>query len=250
VKSIVSLTFDDDLRCQFARAVPALNSFRLPGTFFLIANRNSTHDLWSGHCDDWWKIDWRAEDIAMLRTMVREGHEIGSHSVSHHPVNLQIPEQSDFEARESKRLIEDRIGTVVSSFCSPFYWSHAYLSDAVKKAGYQQARGGGVAPEYVPGASYYDISRSGFLDRFNVDCRQISQNENISEWLRPGSWHVLTFHAIGDERDGWEPITTDQFSANMAELAIYRDSGAVEVLTFCQAAERFSQRGRALPVGI
>jgi hypothetical protein len=138
----------------------------------------------------------------------------------------------------------------VSSFCYPFYWSHAYLSDAVKKAGYQQARGGGVAPEYVPGASYYDISRSGFLDRFNVDCRQISQNENISEWLRPGSWHVLTFHAIGDERDGWEPITTDQFSANMAELAIYRDSGAVEVLTFCQAAERFSQRGRALPVGI
>ena len=76
-----------------------------------------------------------------------------------------------------------------------------------------------MAPEYVPGASYYDISKSKSLDRFNVDCRQISQNENISEWVRPGCWHVLTFHAIGDERDGWEPITADQFSANMAELA-------------------------------
>jgi peptidoglycan/xylan/chitin deacetylase (PgdA/CDA1 family) len=250
VKSIVSLTFDDGLRCQFERAVPVLNSVRLPATFFLIANRNSTHDLWSGHSDDWWKIDWRAEDIAMLKTLVREGHEIGSHSVSHHPVNLKIPEQSEFEARESKRLIEGWIGAPISSFCYPFYWSHAYLADAVKKVGYQQARGGGVAPEYVPGASYYDVSKSGSLDQFNVDCRQISQNENVSEWLRPGCWHILTFHAIGVERDGWEPITVNQFSANMADLARYRDSGAVEVLTFAQAAERFSQHRQAPPLPI
>jgi peptidoglycan/xylan/chitin deacetylase (PgdA/CDA1 family) len=250
VKSIVSLTFDDGLRCQFARAVPVLNRHGMRGTFFLITNRNATHDQWSGHSDDWWKIDWQPEDIAMLQTLVREGHEIGSHSVSHHPVNLKIAEEAEIETRESKRMIEDRIGRIVSSFCYPFYWSHAYLADAVRKAGYQQARGGGVAPEYVPGASYYDASKSASLDLFNVDCRQISQNENVSGWLRPGCWHVLTFHAIGDERDGWEPITADQFSANMAELAKYRDSGAVEVLTFAQAAERLSQRGQVLPVAI
>jgi peptidoglycan/xylan/chitin deacetylase (PgdA/CDA1 family) len=133
VKSIISLTFDDGLRCQFERAVPVLNSVRLPATFFLIANRNSTHDLWSGHSDDWWKIDWRAADIGILKTLIREGHEIGSHSVSHDPVNLKIPEQSEFEARESKRLIEGWIGAPLSSFCYPFYWSHAYLADAVKK---------------------------------------------------------------------------------------------------------------------
>ena len=94
------------------------------------------------------------------------------------------------------------------------------------------------------------FSNPGSLDQFNVDCRQISQNENVSEWLRPGCWHVLTFHAIGDERDGCEPITADQFSANMAELARYRDSGAVEVLTFAEAAERFSQHRQAPPLAI
>jgi hypothetical protein len=36
----------------------------------------------------------------------------------------------------------------------------------------------------------------------------------------------------------------------MTELAEYRDSGAVEVLTFAQAAERFSQGGQVLPVAI
>jgi peptidoglycan/xylan/chitin deacetylase (PgdA/CDA1 family) len=250
LQSIVSLTFDDGLRCQFERAVPVLNKYELPATFFLIANRNATHDLWSGHTDDWWKIDWRPDDIAMLRTLVRDGHEIGSHTVSHHPDTLKIPEQSEFEALESKRLIEDSIGTQVSSFCYLFYWSHGYLADSVRKIGYQQARGGGVAPDYVPGASYYDISKTGSLDRFNIDCRQISQNENVCEWLRPGCWHVLTFHAIGDDRDGWEPITADQFSTNMAELARYRDSGAVEVLTFAQAADSFSQTPQMLPVAI
>jgi len=250
VQSTVSITFDDGLRCQFERAVPVLNKYGMPATFFLIANRNSTHDLWSGHVDDWCKIDWRPDDITMLKQLLRDGHEIGSHSVSHHPTNLKTADQSDFEARESKRLIEEWIGAPVASFCYPFYWSHAYLAEAVRKAGYQQARGGGVAPEYVPGSSYYGASDSGSLDRFNVDCRQISHNESVSEWLRPGCWHVLTFHAIGADRDGWEPISEDQFSAAMAELAGYRDAGTVEVLTFAEAAKRFSQRREILPVAI
>jgi hypothetical protein len=105
-----------------------------------------------------------------------------------------------------------------------------------------------ASPEYVPGGAYYDVSGSESLDRFNVDCRQISHNENVSEWLRSGCWHVLTFHAIGKDRDGWEPITAEQFSTNMAELARYRDAGAVEVLTFADAAARFSQRGELLRV--
>ena len=183
MQSTVSITFDDGLRCQFERAVPVLNKYGMPATFFLIANRNSTHDLWSGHVDDWCKIDWRPDDIRMLKQLLRDGHEIGSHSVSHHPTNLKTAEQSDFEARELKRLIEEWIGAPVASFCYPFYWSHAYLAEAVRKAGYQQARGGGVAPEYVPGSSYYGASDSGCFDRFNVDCRQISQNESVSEWL-------------------------------------------------------------------
>ena len=90
MKSVVSLTFDDGLRCQFEKAVPILNRYGLKATFFLIANDDSTHDLWNNHVDDWWKIDWRPEDREMLATVVRDGHEIGSHSVSHHPEKLKL----------------------------------------------------------------------------------------------------------------------------------------------------------------
>src|ERR1035438_1943827 len=236
MQSLVSLTFDDGFRCQFEKALPVLNSYGMPATFFLIANRDSTHDRWLGHTNDWWKIDWREDDIAMLKQSVRDGHEIGSHSVTHHPTKMAT--QPDIEARESKRLIEGWVGTKVSSFCYPFYRSHAYLANAVRNSGYEQARGGGTPPSYGPRASYYSALPESMSDRFNIDCRQISRNENVGGWIQPGRWHVLTFHGIGDEKDGWEPITVEQFATQIGELARLRDSNVVEVVTFKRSEER------------
>lgn len=234
--AIVSLTFDDGFRCQFEKALPLLNSHHLVATFFLIANHDATHDRWSGHTNDWWKIDWRDDDIVMLKQLVTDGHEVGSHSVTHHP--QVMPSQPDVEARDSKRLIEEWIGTAVTSFCYPFYRSHAYLATAVKNAGYEQARGGGSPPGYEPQASYHTIGQHEALDRFNVDCRQISRSENVGTWVQPGRWHVLTYHGIGQQKDGWEPISVEEFSRQMTELAALRDSNAVEVLTFKDGAKR------------
>ena len=221
--AVVSLTFDDGFRCQFEKALPVLNRHHLPATFFLIANKDATHDRWAGHTTDWWKIDWRDDDITMLKQVLLAGHEIGSHSVTHHPEIMQ--RQPDMEARDSKRLIEDWMGSAVTSFCYPFYRSHAYLAGAVKNAGYEGARGG-------LNASYYEIGKGGGLDRFNVDCRQISRSESVNTWIQPGRWHILTYHGIGGAKDGWEPISVEQFSEQMADLARFRDSHEVEVLTF------------------
>jgi peptidoglycan/xylan/chitin deacetylase (PgdA/CDA1 family) len=229
--ALISLTFDDGFRCQFEKALPILNSYGLPATFFLIANEEPTHERWNGHINDWWRIDWRADDIAMLKEAVKAGHEIGSHSVTHHPQIM--PMQPDTEARDSKTLIEDRIGTGVASFCYPFYRSYFYLAKAVRNAGYAQARGGCEA-------SHYAVGRNNGLDRLNVDCREITQDEKVSEWVRPGHWHVLTYHGIGGEKDGWRHITVEQFASQMAELARLRDSNAIEVVTFRDGAERAS----------
>ena len=159
--------------------------------------------------------------------------------MSHHPDLMPI--QPEVEARESKRLIEYWLCTKVSSFCYPFYWSHACLESAVKNAGYEQARGGGVAPQYRPLSSYYPLAAGISFDRFNVDCRQISpRGETVHDWLRNGCWHVLTYHGIGGDPDGWEPITAEQFASQMAELARYRDSGAAEIVTFKDGTSRFS----------
>jgi peptidoglycan/xylan/chitin deacetylase (PgdA/CDA1 family) len=229
MQSLISLTFDDGLRCQFENAVPILDRYGIPATFFLIANQEPTLEPWLGHKEDWWKIDWRGDDIENLRRLINDGHEIGSHSVTHDLQKMQA--NPLFEARESKERIEDWLETKITSFCYPYYRSHAYLADAVKNAGYEQARWGADA-------SYYVVDGDPSFDRFKVDCHQISANEKLSQWMRPGCWHILTFHAIGNQQDGWEPITKDRFAALMAELAKYRDDGAAEILTFKNGAAR------------
>lgn len=227
MSSLISLTFDDGFRCQFDRALPILNNHGIPATFFLIANREPTHE---GHKDEWWKIDWRSEDIAMLKKAVQDGHEIGSHSVTH-DVN-KIPTQPDFEARESKRLIEGWMGTQISSFCYPYYWTRRYLSYAAKNAGYKQARIGA-------NNSHYSLSTPL---GFNVDSRQVSQGDNVKRWIKHDHWHVLTFHGIGRQQDGWDPLSVDRFAEMAAELAELRNSNAVEIVTFEKGAARFAHR--------
>ena len=88
MQSLISLTFDDGLRCQFENAVPILAGYGIPATFFLTANQDPTHE-WYDHRDDWWKIDWREDDIAKLRKLIDDGHEIGSHGLTHHEPTTQ-----------------------------------------------------------------------------------------------------------------------------------------------------------------
>ena len=101
-----------------------------------------------------------------------------------------------------------------------------------------------MRPAYSPRASYYAVPEDASWERFNVDCRQISKNENVGGWVQPGRWHILTFHGIGGEHDGWEPIPVQQFAMQMAELARLRDSGAVEIVTFKDGASRLRQLER------
>jgi len=224
--ALVSLTFDDGLRCQFERAVPILEEHRFRATFFLVANTDPIHTDGYQH-PDWRKIDWSEKDIRFLRNMIQRGYEVGAHSVTHrYP---QLDNDPNGEAEKSKLWIEDRLGVEVASYCYPFCHITPPITEAVIKAGYKQARGGA-------NGSYY--SSQSQIDYLNVDCREIRSSENVDDWIHPGCWHVLLFHGIGNSGDGYAPIPIEEFRRQMAELAKRRDSDAVEVATFRDAANR------------
>jgi peptidoglycan/xylan/chitin deacetylase (PgdA/CDA1 family) len=231
-KPFVSLTFDDGLRNQIERAVPILDRYGLAGTFFLIANTYPVHER-----PTWRKSEWNSKDVEDLNNMVLRGHEIGSHSVNHKDPQSDPSFDPILEAEQSKQLIETWMGWTgkkqITSFCYPFCKKPDALKSAVKAAKYEQARAGST------GLSYY--SPHELIDLFDVDCRQITPNENVGSWIQPKRWHVLMFHGIGDWQDGWAPISVDEFSRQMVELAKHRDSGAVDVVTFKEGADRFGQ---------
>jgi peptidoglycan/xylan/chitin deacetylase (PgdA/CDA1 family) len=232
-KALVTLTFDDGLRSQFERAVPVLDRYGLPATFFLVANTDPIFtDGWAEENGfEWHKIDWSKEDLALLKGMVARGHEIGAHTITHK--RNSIAANPAFEATESKRLIEGWLGNEIPSFCYPFYDTIGVLKEPAIQAGFRQARAGRQN-------SYY--ASTDALDRLAVDCRQIAQTgEDVNAWVRPGCWHVVTFHGIGGDQDGWVPITEDEFERQMGELARLRDSGAVEIITFANGAARSQQ---------
>lgn len=230
--AIVSLTFDDGLRCQFERAVPILDLHGLPGTFFVVANTDKIHTDGVEH-PDWQKTDWSEGDIKFLKGMIQRGHEVGSHSVSHRRRELNMDPKG--EAENSKRWIEDRLEMEIPSYGYPFYLVTSQIRDAVIQARYRQARGG-------PGGQHYSAETQ--IDYFRVDCRQVGDNANgnVLDWLRPGCWHVLTFHGIGSLKDGWCPVSEAEFARQMSELATHWNSGAVEVVTFKDGADRLRRR--------
>jgi len=234
MRSLISLTFDDGLRCQFERAVPILNQHGLAGTFFLVANTEPV--LIDGYPHpDWSKTDWGEKDIQLFKSMVQEGHEIGAHSVHHRRAFLD--KDPKFETAGSKQWIEERVGVEVQSYCYPFSHFTGSIKKAVINAGYKQARWGA-------NESYYPLQDP--IDHFKVDCRHIGKYgpESVDDWLRPDCWHVLMFHGIGTVDDGWSPISETEFARQMATLAKCRESGAVEVVTFKEGAQRLSRGGQ------
>jgi peptidoglycan/xylan/chitin deacetylase (PgdA/CDA1 family) len=245
--ALISLTFDDGLRCQLEQAVPILDQYGFPATFFLVANPDLIHTDGFPH-PDWRKTNWCEEDIRLLKGMVQRGHEIGAHSVHHrHPF---LDNDAKGEAEDSKRWIQDRLGVEIPSYCYPFCYFTDLIKNAVINAGYKQARWGATRvyfPEQRP------------LDFYKVDCRHIAVNdpafvvvdgvphpvgrngsEDVSGWLQP-DWYVLMFHGVGTINDGWWPVSVPEFTRQMAELAKHRDAGAVEVVTFKDGADRLRQ---------
>jgi peptidoglycan/xylan/chitin deacetylase (PgdA/CDA1 family) len=228
--ALISLTFDDGLRCQLEQAVPILDRYGFPATFFLVANNDAIHADGFPH-PDWSKTDWREKDIQSFKSMIQRGHEIGAHSVHHrHPFLDNDPK---LEAEGSKQWIEDRLGVEISSYCYPFCHCNDPIKEAVINAGYKQARWG---------ANRIYCPEQGPTDFHKVDCRLIGRDgpEDVNGWLQ-SDWYVLMFHGIGTINDGWWPISVAEFTRQMAELAKLRDSGAAEVVTFKDGADRLRQ---------
>lgn len=74
-----------------------------------------------------------------LARLADDGHEIGSHSMTH----CLMPECNDrelaYELSESRRVLQARTGQAIESFCYPNGNSDARSVDAVAKAGYRRA---------------------------------------------------------------------------------------------------------------
>jgi peptidoglycan/xylan/chitin deacetylase (PgdA/CDA1 family) len=115
----LAVTFDDGLKSVFDNAAPILASLGIPWSLFVVCDwadgKHERPDLFMG-----WKE---------VREAASTGVVIGSHSMTHADFARLSIEHARTQLADSRRVINEQIGTDVDSFAIPFGQSRNWQSD-------------------------------------------------------------------------------------------------------------------------
>jgi peptidoglycan/xylan/chitin deacetylase (PgdA/CDA1 family) len=134
----LAITFDDGYRDNYENARPVLEKLSLPATFFVVTD-------WIGSSVvPWWD---RARDVRHpwmtwdeVRTLHRNGFEVGAHTRTHVDLGTVSPDEAREEVLGARLELERQIGARVESFAYP-YGGRKHVSEAnravVKSTGFR-----------------------------------------------------------------------------------------------------------------
>lgn len=193
-KAYVVLTFDDGLLDNFENAVPILNEFGYPATFFVIPGFDSIlrwvnpkTRAWSESKRPGFTIPFPSMQQHHRRELAESDMEIGCHTMNHPSLNKTPSDRLDMEIVASKALLEDQLGMKITSFCYPKGRYNRSVLEKVEQAGYRGAC------TTMPG--YYSPSTPKFeCGRFLVESPELFQK--ILRWAHPACQWTETFCAL------------------------------------------------------
>lgn len=147
----VVITFDDGYKDNYAYAFPILKEFQLPANLFLIVQEIGRFD----------RLSWQE-----VKEMQQSGSfTIGSHAIGPDPLTkISLEEELKRQIFDSKKILEEKLGTGVNIFSYPEGMFNAKIRRLVIAAGYKAA----VATN--PGKNYPDN------DLFALKRIRISEN--------------------------------------------------------------------------
>jgi peptidoglycan/xylan/chitin deacetylase (PgdA/CDA1 family) len=244
-KSAFSFTFDDGEMSQYTYAVPVLDSFGFKGTFCVISGSDFLTDSLPGNL--------RYGTWDQFRTMSLEGHEIGSHSVTHPAFDtlslgdISTPGTLLYELYQSKNTIEQKIP---NQKCITIAYPYvAYNIDVLNEAAlfYESGRASATFPNgsSLSGIEYYAIY--GNEEQFNLprdsiqnDLDELQDFENYEQGaITNGKWGVFQGHEVFPfsqmsymlQQGAYYPISTEWLTSLCQWLKQKSDSNLVWVET-------------------
>lgn len=143
---LVVLSFDDGLLDNFENAAPILHEFGYQATFFVIPGFdelvrwvNPKTRAWRESEAPGFNIPFPSMKKHHRRQLLESGMEIGCHTMNHPKLN-KIPEHRlSLEISDSKALLEDQLGSAISTFCYPKGRYNSKILARVRNAGYSGA---------------------------------------------------------------------------------------------------------------
>ena len=102
------VTLDDGFQDNYEHALPILSRLKVPATVFLTVGYIGTDRLPTLTRTDFMPrpLDWRE-----VKEMQAQGIEFGSHTITHPMLSQVSLDVARREIGESKRMLEDRLGT-------------------------------------------------------------------------------------------------------------------------------------------
>lgn len=128
----IVVSFDDGHASNATLAAPALRQRGQRGTFFVTAGR-------VGHDPSF--VSWE-----QLRQMLADGMEVGSHTLTHPFPSALGTEELERELAESKRVLEEGLGTAVDFIASPSGYDSRHFARLARRTGYKAALQGRIQP--------------------------------------------------------------------------------------------------------
>lgn len=176
----VSLSFDDSLPSHLSLAIPLLDSMGIKGTFYVITNNVTANNQWSA---------WRLA--------AANGHEIGSHTLSHPYLTQVSSSQLVAELQQSRDIINTQIPL---QKCLTFAYPSGDFNATVKAAAakYYLASRGVTWNLNVPPYDFTNLQSRGDDPGSSLGDMEVETNKAASY----NRWLILYLHSM-DLKDGY-----------------------------------------------
>jgi peptidoglycan/xylan/chitin deacetylase (PgdA/CDA1 family) len=233
-RAAYSFTFDDGYASQLEFVVPILDKYGFKASFYMI----TSHD-WSD-----------------FEPLFSQGHEIGSHSITHSDLTKVTPEELANELDSSLISIHNKLPqSGLLTFAYPYVSTNATVSLEAGKR-YLASRGNGKITDLNSfkgsgiGISNRDVSlRTLAGDLTKIDQLTSYLSKTIIEL---NSWHVSLSHEVtpfDNLPTSWEPVATEAFDKLCLWLKGQQDQGYMWVAPVGQVV-RYSHEVQRAKMGI
>ena len=133
-KKLFSITFDDSYRDLDEYALPVLQRLVFNATLVVIAGFVGQPNRWEARLGGpvLYHMDWQ-----QLREWINQGHEVACHGYTHRSLRGMTDQDLVREIRDSKSLIEDKLGVEIQTFVPPFGRIDNRVMDVVAGSGFR-----------------------------------------------------------------------------------------------------------------
>jgi peptidoglycan/xylan/chitin deacetylase (PgdA/CDA1 family) len=114
----IVLTFDDGFECLYEFVFPVLVQMEFSATIFLVSNHVGGKNNWAGQPSGIPNLPTLTWD--QIIEMRKAGFEFGAHTMNHPRLDQTSLIDIEREIIGSKQMIEERLGTPISSFAYPY----------------------------------------------------------------------------------------------------------------------------------